>query len=228
MKLTHTMLAKVASAAYVGVSKLRELGFTEVIRYRKENTAAYICVHKPTRQIVVTFRGSDDWSDWKTNLDFFKIDSPFNRRVHRGFQEAYNEIRGGLEGYLRQLAGWDIKMCGHSLGAALASLCAVQSGIKFSLVATFGSPRVFGSNSEVNLANYKVIRYVNRADIVTRIPTMGYCHSGDCYFINTEGKLRMNPSGSYMKVKGFWKFWKWFKDHKIDGYVKAIEKIEAP
>lgn len=222
MRITHTLLAKTANASYVGTTQLRSLGYTEVIRYRKDNTIAYICVHAPSRQIVVSFRGSDDWKDWSTNLKFLKIKSPFNRDVHSGFQAAYNSIREGLEQYLSQLAGWDLFMTGHSLGAALASICAVQSGAKFKQVVTFGCPRVFGSNSEVNLSNYNVIRYVNKADLVCRIPTIGYDHSGECYFINNDGNIRINPSGSYMKLKGFWKFWNWFSDHKMDNYVKAL------
>lgn len=223
MRITHTLLARTANASYIGVTQLRSLGYTEVIRYKSKNTVAYICVHKPSRQIVVSFRGSDDWNDWKTNLKFLKIKSPFNRDVHSGFQEAYDSIRKGLESYLDQLAGWDLYMTGHSLGAALAAICAVQSGAKFKEVVTFGQPRVFGSNCEVNLSNYNVARYVNKADIVCRIPTIGYEHSGDCYFINNQGKIKINPSKSYMKAKGIWKFWRWIKDHSMDEYLKALK-----
>ena len=59
MRITHTILAKTANASYIGTTQLRSLGYDEVIRYRNKNTVAYICVHKPSRQIVVSFRGSD-------------------------------------------------------------------------------------------------------------------------------------------------------------------------
>jgi len=222
MRITHKLLASVSSAAYTGVTQLRKLGFDEVIRYRKNNIAAYLCIHKASRQVVVAFRGSDDWKDWKANLKFLKVKTPFNREVHSGFQASYDTIREGLESYLDQLVGWDLYCTGHSLGAAMATLCCVQSGTKFKEVVTFGCPRVYGSNNPINLSKYNVVRYVNKSDIVCRIPVVGYEHSGDLFYINTENEIRENPSPTYMKANSIWKFWNWFKDHKVDQYVKAL------
>lgn len=219
-------LARVASATYGGVTNLRKLGFDEIIKYKNNHTIAYICVHKGTRQVVVAFRGSDDRDDWKTNFSLFKMKSPLNREVHSGFQKAYDSIKEGLEAYLKELSGWTAYMTGHSLGGALATIAAVQLGIKFKEVVVFGAPRVFGSNNEINLSNYNVIRYVNKADIVCRVPTIGYAHSGDCYFIDNEGKLKINPSNSYMNLKGFWKVWRWWKDHSIVEYLKGIKRLK--
>lgn len=222
MRLTHLRLAEISSGAYLGVSKLRKYGFDEVIRYRKDNVEAYLCIHKASRQVVVTFRGSDDFKDVKTNLNFLKVRTPFNREVHKGFQAAYDCISEGLESYLGQLAGYAIYCTGHSLGGALAALCAVQSGIKFVEVVTFGQPRVYGSNSPVNLSKYNIVRYVNKSDLVCRIPVIGYDHSGDLRYINSKGEVVENPSISYMATDSFWKFWSWIGDHYISKYVKAL------
>jgi len=224
MRITHKFLADVSSRAYIGSSKLKELGFDEVYRFSssKTGTSSYICVHKASRQVVVTFRGTDDWKDVATNLRFLKVRTPLNREMHEGFLEAYNSVKGRLESFLHQLAGWDTYVAAHSLGGALACILALQSGVKFKSVVTFGQPRLLGTNGFENLSKYNVIRYVNKSDVIARIPTMGYAHSGETYYINSKGELRINPSSSYVFLDSVWKVWNWLKDHRMDNYRKAI------
>ena len=223
MMIDHRKLAVISKSSYIGEQALINLGFSDVCVHRHNNIIAYVCLEKSSRQAVLVFRGSDDWKDWKMNLDFLKVKSPLNRDVHGGFLAAYKKVSEGIVRQLDKLVGWDIHLTGHSLGAALAVICAVHSGVKFRSVVTFGQPRVFGSNNPVNLSRFNVVRYVNRSDVVCRIPTVGYCHSGDLHFICDSGIIEVNPSGSFMWLDSHWKLTNWLSDHSIINYVKALD-----
>ena len=93
-----------------------------------------------------------------------------------------------------------IWITGHSLGGALAELCAAQalfvSKIPVQGVYTFGQPRV-GSNDFAAAVNAKlgsgIFRFVNDRDIVARVPlfTMGFCHYGGQRFFDHAGKAAL-------------------------------------
>jgi triacylglycerol lipase len=136
--------------------------------------------------ILVAFRGTQpnrpvDWlSDakarharWAHNIG----------KVHTGFYEALDVV-------------W---RAGHSLGGALAELCAARAcfdpritSIPIEAVYTFGQPRV-GDSEFATLLHDKmgvsVHRFVNDRDIVPRVPLfgMGYCHFGNMTFFDHAG-----------------------------------------
>lgn len=228
MIIDHNMLAKISYASYSGEQALKNLGFPQVVTFRNGNIVAYVCLSRSSRQAILVFRGSDDPKDWRMNLNFLKVKSPLNRDIHRGFQKAYKKVGKDIQEYLDSFVGWDLYLTGHSLGAALAVICAVQSGIKYRDVVTFGQPKVFGSNNHINLTKYKVVRYVNKSDIVCRIPTIGYEHSGDLLYINNKGEIRENPSNSYMRLDSFWRLFNWASDHKMKNYLAALDSKDCP
>ena len=90
-----------------------------------------------------------------------------------------------------------IWITGHSLGGALAELCAAQamfvSRIPVQGVYTFGQPRV-GNKDFAAAVNEKlgsgIFRFVNDRDIVPRVPlfTMGFCHYGSQTFFDSDGQ----------------------------------------
>ncbi|MDR0293902.1 MAG: lipase family protein [Oscillospiraceae bacterium] len=140
----------------------------------------------------ITFRGSDSPRDWKTNLSVCKKGIPYDNtetkiRVHTGFLNAYKStcVRSLILAEITPDTHY-IKISGHSLGAALAVLCAVDVQYNFPgrdiEVFLFGCPRV-GNRAfalSYNKRVDKTVRVENGNDIVTKVPPAlwGYRHVG--------------------------------------------------
>lgn len=140
----------------------------------------------------ITFRGTDSPKNWETDFTFWQKTIPYDNaeskiRIHAGFLNAY-KMHGVRDKILESITH-DIhylKISGHSLGAALAVLCAVD--IQYSYpdrnieVILFGCPRV-GNKAFMSSYNKRVnntVRIENGNDIVTKLPFafMGYRHVG--------------------------------------------------
>jgi triacylglycerol lipase len=145
---------------------------------------------------IVAFRGteSDDPQDMLTDVKIRFV--PWRTgagKVHRGFMEALDGIWPKLEVELKALPGRKVWFCGHSLGAALATLAADRFA-ETRGVCTFGCPLV-GDGDFAKAFNDrlkgKTFRYVNHHDIVTRVPfsILSYTHVDPVRFIASDGSI---------------------------------------
>ena len=148
--------------------------------------------------VIVAFRGTepDEWEDMLTDAKI-KLLPWLAGKVHRGFKEAIDEIWPTLEPELNSLAQTrTVWFCGHSLGAALATLAAHRFPNTRGLC-TFGLPRVgdntFGTAFNAKLSA-KTLRYVNHHDIVTHVPPplFGYKHVELGRFISANGTISVS------------------------------------
>ena len=154
-------------------------------------------LRKKERRLSISFRGSDSPKDWESDFSFGKKTIPYDNqdtkiRVHEGFLRAYKspEVRERIHGQVSQEL-IHICICGHSFGAALAILCAVDLQYCFPhkdiQVITFGCPRVGNQAFQRSFDKrvFKAIRVVNGNDIVTKLPFafMGYRHVGGCIHV---------------------------------------------
>ncbi len=168
----------------------------------------------------VIFRGTDSAQDWHTDFTFWKKTIPYGNteskiRVHAGFLDAYKcpHIRGRIQsmitGEVRQ-----VRVTGHSYGAALAVLCGVDLQYNFPdrdfEVLLFGCPRVgnraFAKSYDKRL--FKTLRVENGNDIVTKVPfaCWGYRHVGT--------PMRIGPA----RHPGAFSFW----DHRPKAYYASL------
>ena len=144
---------------------------------------------------------------------------------HQGFLAAYRSVRCSVlrvvgeclaaagaaaaegEKGSSSSAPWTILLTGHSLGGALATLCAYElahleladaegesggggGGVDRLVIYNFGSPRVgsgaFASHFDASLPD--AWRVVNAADLVPRVPRlMGYAHVGHAVPLRSDG-----------------------------------------
>ena len=161
-----------------------------------DSTDCYVAVQKEF--VIVAFRGTQpgQWADILADANIILV--PWETGlVHLGFKRAFDVIRPQLDPILQRVSpGRTVWFCGHSLGAALATLAADHyAGTRG--VCTFGSPRVgdlsFATAFNAKLAG-KSFRYVNNHDVVTHVPLpILYEHVDLQRFIAPDGTVSRVP-----------------------------------
>jgi triacylglycerol lipase len=134
--------------------------------------------------IVIAFRGTSSPFDWMADMIARQQKYPFVRNAgwtHEGFTAIYRSARKQIFTILNRLPEHKkLYITGHSLGGALATLCAidvaVHSHYPSPFVYTFGAPR---TGDPAFAKAYHVIvreshRVYNLYDIVTQVPTVLY------------------------------------------------------
>jgi triacylglycerol lipase len=157
-----------------------------------DDTDCYVAAQKDF--VIVAFRGTQP-GQWKDVLaDANLVLAPWHTgMVHLGFKKAFDVIRPQLDPILQRLApGRTVWFCGHSLGAALATLAADHYAQTHG-VCTFGSPRV-GDRTFARAFSTKLsgnsLRFVNDHDVVTHVPLpIGYKHVDLRRFIAPDGSV---------------------------------------
>ena len=236
------LFAKLASISYNNIneakSQAKKLGFTTVEFYDKNGAQAYRFMNK--EDIVIACRGTQptEFNDIKADLQALPVMAETVSRVHRGFKAEVDELWPMVsEDILRTVnVGKTLWFCGHSLGAAMATIMASRCKHNIDLndpieLYTFGSPRV-GWRGYVKSLNITHHRWKNNNDIVTTVPLaiMGYVHHGTEHYLNAYGNVR-KPTGWQLfkdKLRGIWMGLKQgkidsFGDHSMVEYIRHIE-----
>eukprot|EP00210_Caulerpa_lentillifera_P003466 g3308.t1 len=169
------------------------------------NTGTQVWIHanNEAKAMVVAFRGTeanrfkDVINDfrfipskirWKTGEDcVLKLSSDAQVptiRVHHGFKNCYNSIWSTVLELVYDITEWskDWTICvtGHSLGGAIATLCAFEFANRLNevgrtpriIMMNFGAPRL-GNGDFIHAYSQTVkesYRVVNKMDIIHRIP----------------------------------------------------------
>eukprot|EP00892_Ulva_mutabilis_P001936 jgi/Ulvmu1/11743/UM008_0156.1 len=128
-------------------------------------------------------RRDSGWRSWLGPV------APLTRpALHKGFYLSYRSVQPQLRDVLAMITGgdpaWAVTTTGHSLGGALATICAYDLGTSRDTpyrVAchTFGCPRV--GNDRFTAAYVRAVpqtfRFYNRNDLVAQVPWFaGYTH----------------------------------------------------
>ena len=139
-------------------------------------------VAPPPTKLYIAFKGSSTNKDLVDSIDCHKYmyNEADNIQIHKGFWNKYTKLRLQLYNLVYAYSNKvnEIVCTGHSLGAALASICALDIYYTFKIKAslhTFGSPRVGNvdfANMMPNILN-EHYRVTYMDDIVSHIP-MGF------------------------------------------------------
>ncbi|ANY75296.1 lipase [Paenibacillus ihbetae] len=134
-------------------------------------------------ELVIAFRGTSSTSNWIADaIASQKRFSYIKDEVlaHRGFMSIYSSARRQITAALRRLdPEKPLFLTGHSLGAALATLCAIDVAANTEralFLFTFGSPRVGDHAFSKAFAHYvpNSYRIANLLDVVTHAPPPVY------------------------------------------------------
>lgn len=173
-----------------------------VLESRESRRLGYIAESAST--IVIAFRGSEDWDDLKKNIAATQIAYPFRQdggHTHKGFTELYGSLRPAVIHTLRHLPpAKKLVIAGHSLGGALASLCALDPAVsgkrRTVKLVTFGTPRIGDSVFAAALKRNTTsnIRVYRSGDLVPNVPPRNFL--GFMYTHAGAGFGLANPTGS--------------------------------
>lgn len=154
--------------------------------------------------VVLACRGTEptEWNDLQADANAVMAVVGSFGKVHSGFNREVDDLWPVLEGLLKgnPRPTW---FCGHSLGGAMATICAYRCTTSALVESpqelhTFGSPRV-GCRKYIRHANVTHYRWVHNNDVVTRVPPawMGYRHCGSEVYLDRFGRIR--------KLRGVWR-----------------------
>jgi hypothetical protein len=149
----------------------------------------------------VAARASGNWVflNWRDMVSDAKF-AMGRDGIHIGFRQALDQpgVWDAITAHLATIADRRVWFTGHSLGAALATISAARYGALRSIqgLYTFGSPRV-GKKRFLQTVPSGGIRFVNNADMVTRLPPPlgGYKHAGQLKFIGSNGIIFDDANG---------------------------------
>ncbi len=232
--LLFAELSRLAYAAPESVEKaVYEAGLDQCVFIARDGAEGYVLGNRFDCMIVCRGTEPNQWNDIKADANAWTVASEVGR-VHSGFHTEVNELWPLLEQQIKenQRPMW---FSGHSLGGAMAAVCAVRCKISPipsnpQAIFSFGAPRV-GDRPYTSFLKVKHYRWVNNNDIVPRVPPrwLGYRHMGQEIYINRRG--RISNLRSWLRVRDrFWgllaslRLWKldYFSDHAMVDYIKHI------
>ena len=195
-------LADISEIAYQSpfeaATSYRELGFTDCMPVVQGSMIGYVITGDDVT--VVAFRGTDfsELSDWMANLG--RSPTPTDHGdVHKGFYFAYQSMKPQVVEILKTRDTTNLWVTGHSLGGALALLCAYDlesiEDRKLNGVVTFGQPMVARQQFATHIDRIllgRYARFVNRDDIVPKVPP-SHVACGSLVWFKDTGIKRSKP-----------------------------------
>ncbi|KAA8494630.1 Lipase [Porphyridium purpureum] len=203
-----------------------------LVRTGLENHDLVYAIAYNNESVIVAFRGTVTSANWKVNAQVLQVDhtpvvgpewleSKWKRpqlgqkkpRVHRGFARAYDAMRADVQLLVTELFGSEgrfmtkhprLFVTGHSLGGALATLCAFDLALHLELpknrisLYTYGSPKV---GNRAFARRFSVLvphswRVVNKDDFITNNPKdtwEHYEHVPRAVLVDEGGNLIIDP-----------------------------------
>lgn len=189
-----------------------------------------------TRTQTVSVRGTAEkpniWEDIEIKL---VNDAILGLQLHGGFQKDSIAVWSDMKPYL--ISDYDIRITGHSLGAAIALILggyADAEGYTVKRIVNFGQPKV--TNSEMSPELFEVTtRVIDDRDVVPMLPPPGYIPK----YRHVAAEVILRPGADYIyldahdadrvSIADFWREFSDFsiKEHYMENYLANIEnKIE--
>ena len=211
------ILARASAEAYLPVP---ENDGTRV-SIRSAETDTQVLVIRSKAEVIVAFRGTAHWRNWLTDLDCELIDTgPF--RAHRGFVRALESVFEEVSGEMGAAGRRPLLFTGHSLGGALAMLCARWWRGTVAGVYTFGQPRAGDAAFRGNYNSHLwpvTYRMVHADDVVPRVPWLlgRYRHAGqEVFFPGGRGRVAAAGAAAYLINPLWWE--------KIPGEARGLAR----
>jgi hypothetical protein len=189
---------------------LAQEAYTAAPDIGQADSASRAIVRRTPAGLVIAFPGTDNPECVIADLDAIAEPVAGAGDLHRGFWQAWQAIAIDV---LAAINGQPVTLVGHSLGAALALMCAIEmtsSGNSPAAVYAFEPPRVSTSLApRALLAKVPLHLYKNGADLVPELPP-GWRHAGALEIIGT-------PSFPFPNLR----------DHQLARVIAALAPVPA-
>lgn len=230
-----TSLAILCGAAYCSAPVIQDWSCTKcagslvadfkvvgVVNDNASDIHGYIGYFPPDRvnrkvSVVVVFRGTSSVLDWLEDFHVFEVEWMQQVQqglwVHQGFLDGYLSVDAQVQETLNStfalFPGYEVDLIvtGHSLGAALAEICAIHLYYTDSIRAritgkpqlvNFGQPRA-GDANFAQWAEHQMLSYyrvVHWRDIVPHVPVtfvgpQGFLHGGTEVWYSEENQFHI-------------------------------------
>jgi pimeloyl-ACP methyl ester carboxylesterase len=180
-------LAEMSKNAYLPENEAKSLfqqyGLTSVVPVCSPFHSQYAYIVYGEDVLAVVFRGTHDTEDWFFNANVYPRQMA-EGNLHCGFACAYGTLRTQVLEEIKKVSAKHIWITGHSLGGALALVCAydltVYQGYKIDGVITFGQPRIGKPDLAASLQERlgdRYVHFINEMDAVPQVPP-DYSHFG--------------------------------------------------
>lgn len=147
-------------------------------------------INKHSDDLFIVFRNSKKFVDWVSNFKIChstKNIQGTDYSVHRGFSDIMECVWPALAYEIEKSRPKTIHCIGHSLGGAVANICALYTRLHFPnptvYLYTFASPKVGCLNFATSLSNlmnengrHKIFRVIHSSDIAMDLPPTGNFH----------------------------------------------------
>lgn len=240
--LLFAELSRISYLDYDDARRLTDkLGLNEAEFIDRDGAQAYVLGNSTDR--IIACRGTEpgEWNDVKADVRATTALAETVGRVHRGFKREVDDLWPRLERYLKEDTPHTLWFSGHSLGGAMATICAGRCFLSEipampHALFTYGSPRV-GNKRYINYVELDHYRWVNNNDIVTRTPPawLRYRHTGSLMYLDSNGTVRHFTKRQRAKdrSRGAWKALKQRRidhlaDHPIAEYIRHLAAAVGP
>ena len=229
---TPGAIAAITQAGFTFVDALygNELA-TDISPHSGETVTYGFLATSAAGELIAAIRGTETIEEWLHDFAFLFVPNPIHAGgglTEDGFTAIYRSLRAGADpnsptaiaaitNLVSTSGASSITVTGHSLGAALATLLALDAGLNSGIgssgttVYTFASPRVgelmFQHTYDSVVPD--TYRIYNRPDIVPQAPPFPYEHVGN--------DLELNPP--FNSVNSTLACW-----HSLDTYLWLMDK----
>ena len=241
---TALMCANISDGVYYTGDKMfdyfsKYLHSTKVMTFLENDNAQGVIFLDSSDRLVIVFRGteSDQPSDLVADAKVWATSSDTVGIVHTGFKQELDKLWPQISDYLLSMPDTHIVITGHSLGAAMATLCAsrlTQAGHSIELY-TFGSPRVGDADWANQFNAINAYRFVNNNDLVTQVPVFqDYIHVGSLCYIDYDGNIisdctpeqrDQDRRKSWLRALSKGQLFDELYDHSMEKYIQRIAEF---
>ncbi len=232
---TAWFLSECSRLAYVEDSSVRQeqlgqIAMQEIAWATPKDLAAGLWLQGT--QCVLVFRGTNQSKNWLRNIDAKPCAWRGHGQVHQGFLKSFEACIAELEASLAEtraaIPELKVFCCGHSLGAAMASIAGLA--LQAHAIYNYGSPRLCDQTFANAYTNIKHYRCCNVDDLVTHLPPSNvlvtYQHIGEPIWLGEKGRKRDRFKQRLKNPELFLRSPKHLSDHAPINYSMRLADLQ--